>query len=207
MISTSTALLAASLLASEALADRWCRDRWTGRVYRCNGLSTGARIAIGVCVGVGVFLLFLAIGLLRRRKLQAQWNRYRPPPPVGMAAPGGYSNNPPPPTYATGGAGGFRSDSGVDSPAPPPATYQPSSAGQYGMGGGNSGYYGNDNSTHNYEYEQQARMDAEKNGGAQSPPGYNVESAGPNLYAPPSGPPPAAGTGNYASPTGPPPGR
>jgi hypothetical protein len=128
-------------------------------------------------------------------------------------APGGggnFANNPPPPNYAMGGmgGGGFRSDSGMDGPAPRPATYQPGTAGQYG--GANSSYYGNnDTNAHSYEYEQQARMDADaaEKGGAQSPPGYNVESAGPNLYAPPSGPPPTGATGNFASPAGPPPGK
>jgi hypothetical protein len=37
-------------------------------VYRCSGLSNGARIALGVCVGVGVFLLIMILGGLMRRK-------------------------------------------------------------------------------------------------------------------------------------------
>lgn len=36
-----------------------------GSYYRC--LSAGERIAIGVCVGVGVFLIFTACGMMRRR--------------------------------------------------------------------------------------------------------------------------------------------
>ncbi|BEI83634.1 hypothetical protein CcaverHIS002_0402380 [Cutaneotrichosporon cavernicola] len=203
MTLTSTAVLAAAFLAHQASAQQYCRDRF-GNIVRCrSGLSMGARIAIGVCVGVGIFIIFMAMGMMRRRKLQNQWNQYRPPPPVGMTGDPSmpqYANNPPPPTYAADG--GFRSDN-VDGPAPPPAVYQPSSAGQYGMGptntgGANSSYYGADTNTnpHNYEYEQQARMDAEKD----QVPGYSVDGG----YASPSGPPPAAG--GYASPDGPPPG-
>ncbi|GMK58887.1 hypothetical protein CspeluHIS016_0603290 [Cutaneotrichosporon spelunceum] len=217
MTLTSTAILAAAFFAHHASAQTYCRDRY-GNVVLCRpGLSLGARIAIGVCVGVGVFLLFLAIGMARRRKVKNQWAQYRPPPPVGLGGTqnvgdgtneyggnaynnqGQYANNPPPPAYAAG----FRSDNS-DGPAPPPATYQPS-PGQYNSAatgsGANASYYGTDSNTnHNYEYEQQARMDAERD----KVPGYTVGE-----YASPTSPPPGntASGGNFASPTGPPPGR
>lgn len=137
------------------------------------------------------------------------------------AGTGSYSNAPPPPTYVTGGTGGtggYGNSYSADTPAPPPATYQPSAANNYGGPTGQhglaSGYYGNDNNPsadaqHSYEYEQQARMDAEKGnagyntyGNNTSPPGYDATGGGAgSSYAAPAGAPP----GTFASPQGPPP--
>lgn len=129
-----------------------------------------------------------------------------------------YGANPPPPTYAGGASSGYaRNDIGADTPAPPAATYQPSAANNYGGAGAGgqhglaSGYYGNNDNPsseaqHSYEYEQQARMDAEKGYPPTSPPGYDMGGGPGTNYASPSGPPPGTGN-NYASPAGPPPGK
>ncbi|KAL1406839.1 hypothetical protein Q8F55_006248 [Vanrija albida] len=206
-MSTAIALALAGALISAQGADAatWCRDRYTGRTYRCNRLSLGARIGIGIAAAVVVLLLFAMCGVMRRKKMQrANANYVPPPPPTNQVQPSvPYANNPPPPQ------GVYGSYSAYGNPAPPPNSYQP--------GGAAQGYYGNSRAAdgqdveHGYEYDQ--AKENELKGGVDSPPIYGQG----NSYQPPSGPPPGnsyapppgapPGATHFAPPSGPPPGK
>ncbi|EIW69422.1 hypothetical protein TREMEDRAFT_62288 [Tremella mesenterica DSM 1558] len=186
-------ILSSLALASMVTADT-CYDRF-GYSYFCNnnGLSYGARIGIGVGIAAGVLALVLLCSFWRRRQLQRQWAKYRPPAlPVtnqsgqtsgpgqytyGQSAP--YASNPPPPSN-------FQyQPNGVQQPA---QTYQPSMAGQYGNKNGPGMNTGNGEMEHEHGYEwDQARAN-----GNVPPPGYEVSNQ--ESFAPPPGAPPGKRT-------------
>ncbi|KAF8329721.1 uncharacterized protein EI90DRAFT_3061696, partial [Cantharellus anzutake] len=116
-----------------ALADTYCRDFW-GNLYRCNdGLSTAARIVIGVSISVALILLLAGILYFRQRRarrevivIQQPYNPYNtyPPPEFGTGSPkargwntgGGVSY--PPPTHPPSPGGHQQYP---PPPGPPPA--------------------------------------------------------------------------------------
>lgn len=191
-----------------------CYDRFN-RAYRCydNGIGYGARIGIGIGVAAAVVLLFALCGYWRRKQLQKQFSKYRPPalpyaqsgnaPAAGYTYGQGnnpYANNPPPPATNSSFAGGNPYGS---NPPPPAATYQPSMAGQYGKEartGTEANNINNGEHEHGYEWEQAREAERlEREGGGAAPPGYDVTTQTPvvtgtpqtsNHYAPPPGAPP-----------------
>lgn len=223
-------LLALGAPLVSAQSNNICYDRF-GRAYRCSGLSNAARIGIGVAVAVAVLIIICIVAGMRRRSLQKNFARYRPPAlPYaqnnggGNMGPGGgpgysygqgnnpYANNPPPPMGYQGQQPSSWSSNnnaygaGVSAPQ---ATYQPDGARGDGknVGAGAGAGAGVDGHEHGYEWEQAReaeRLERMQQQGGAAPPGYDVSVGNQNPVVSGTSRP---GNDGFAPPPGPPPNK